>query len=46
MRIWHDTSYLTDRDKLMIDRGLAVTATTVCASASSTPRRSVSKTGR
>ena len=23
MRIWHDTSYLTDRDKLMIDRGLA-----------------------
>jgi hypothetical protein len=23
MRIWHDTSYLTDRDKLMIDRDLA-----------------------
>lgn len=23
MRIWHDTSYLTDRDKLIIDRGLA-----------------------
>lgn len=23
MRIWHDTSYLTDKDKLIIDRGLA-----------------------